>query len=435
MVTTAEKTASTTKRINIGVIGIGVGGLEILRSVVQQPDIVHLAAGCDVVPVTRERFKERFPDVKVYESAEDICKDPDVDAVYIASPNRFHAEHTITAARHGKHVMVEKPMAISLKETEQMVEECDKAGVHLVCAHTASFGLPYRTMRKIIDSGEIGAVRAIHLIAYTDWMLRPRTPDELDFAQGGGVPYRQGPHQIDTVRLLGGGMVKRVWGKVGQWMPERPMPGYYTAHFEFEDGTVATATHNGYGYFTLSEVNGPASGRSSIENLVRIRKEMQSGTRNEEADKQDLRIGGKIEAQQFADALRSDGGRGNFGRQIAREPGDRSGLNDTGDPGTIFVTCDHGDMRIGSQGVLVYDDDGVREVTGESNVHSRGEVHELYDAVVNGKPVYHSGRWGMATAEAIFAMVESSQTGKVVELSHQVPVHPEYDADLRVVPI
>ena len=307
--------------------------------------------------------------------------------------------------------------------------------MHLVRAHTASFGLPYRTMRKIIESGDLGAVRAIHLFAYTDWMLRPRTPDELDFAQGGGVPYRQGPHQIDTVRLLGGGMVKRVWGKVGQWMPERPMPGYYTAHFEFEDGAVATATHNGYGYFTLSDINGPAAGRSSIDNLVRVRKEMQSGTRNEEQDKQDLRIGGAIEARQFAEALQSDGGRGNFGRQVAREPGDRTGLNDTGDPGTIFVSCDRGDLRIGSHGVLVYDDNGVREVTGESNVHSRGEVHELYDAMINGKPVYHSGRWGMATAEAIFGMVESSQTGKVVELSHQVPVHPEYDADLRVVPI
>lgn len=435
MVTKEQSTSSPARRINIGVIGIGVGGLEILRSVVQQPDIVHLAAGCDTVPVTRERFQERFPDAKVYDSAEKLCQDPDIDAVYIASPNRFHAEHTITAARHGKHIMVEKPMAISLKETEQMVEECDKAGVNLVCAHTASYGMPYRTMRKVIQSGEIGAVRAIQLIAYTDWMLRPRTPDELDFSQGGGVPFRQGPHQLDTVRLLGGGMLKSVWAKVGQWMPERAIPGYYNAHFEFEDGTVASVTHNGYGYFNLSEINGPASGRSSIENTVRVRKEMRAGTRNEEAEKQDLRIGGVTEAEQFQNALRSGPGRGNFGRQVKREPGDRSGLSDTGDPGTIFVTCERGDMRVGPRGVFIYDDDGVREVTGVSSVHGRGEVHEMYEAVVNGKPVYHSGRWGMATAEAIFAMVESSERGEIIRLTHQVPVHPDYDADLQVTPL
>jgi phthalate 4,5-cis-dihydrodiol dehydrogenase len=422
-----------TKKINIGVIGVGVGGLEIIRTAVQSPDKINLVAGCDVVPITRDRFKERFPEANVYATAEEICADPNVDAVYIASPNRFHAEHTITAARAGKHVLVEKPMAISLRETEQMVDECEKAGVKLVCAHTASFGLPYRVMRKVIQSGELGELRAITLLAYTDWMLRPRTPDELDFAQGGGVPFRQGPHQLDSLRLLGGGMMTNVWAKVGQWMPERSIPGYYTANFGFDNGAFATATHNGYGYFTLSDINAPSEGRSSVESLVEVRKQMRDGTRDEDSDKQDLRIGGVIEAKQCEAAKIEGPSRGNFGRQIKREVGDRKGLNDTGDPGTIIVTCERGDMRIGSNGVLIYSDKGVREVTGVSDVDARGEIHEMYDAVINNKPVYHSGRWGMATAEAIFAMVESSQTGKVVDLTHQVQVHPEYDADLKVV--
>ena len=100
-------------------------------------------------------------------------------------------------------------------------------------------------------------------------MLRPRTADELDFGQGGGVPFRQGPHQLDTVRLLGGGMLKSVRATVGQWMPERPIPGYYNAHLEFEDGAIATIIHNGYGYFLLSDINGPASGRSTLKARVR----------------------------------------------------------------------------------------------------------------------------------------------------------------------
>ena len=82
--------------------------------------------------------------------------------------------------------------------------------------------------------------------------------------------------------------------------------------------------------------------------------------------------------------------------------------------------------------VWVYDGDGVHEAKGVSGVHSRGEIHEMYDAVLNGKPVYHSGRWGMGTAEAIFGMIESSQSGREVQLTHQVPVHPEYDSDLVV---
>jgi phthalate 4,5-cis-dihydrodiol dehydrogenase len=426
-------TGTGKKKINIGVIGVGVGGLEIIRTAVQSPDTINLVAGCDNVPLTRERFKERFPDANVYATAEEICRDPNVDAVYIASPNRFHAEHTITAARNGKHVLIEKPMAINLKETEQMVEECAKAGVKLVCAHTASFGLPYRIMRKVIESGELGDLKAITLLAYTDWMMRPRTPDELDFAQGGGVPFRQGPHQLDSLRLLGGGMMTQVWARVGWWMPERNIPGYYTATFDFANGAFATATHNGYGYFNLGDVNAPPAGRSSVEGLVEIRKEMREGTRDEDAAKQDLRIGGVTEVKQFEAAKTEGPSRGNFGRQVQREVGDRRGLNDTGDPGTIIVTCERGDMRIGANGVLIYGDNGVREVTGVSDVDARGEIHEMYEAVINNAPVYHSGEWGMATAEAIFGMVESSQTGNAVKLTHQVPVHPEYDSDLRVV--
>ena len=69
---------------------------------------------------------------------------------------------------------------------------------------------------------------------------RPRTPDELDVTQGGGIPYRQGPHQIDTVRLLGGGMLRSVRAQTGWWMKERTIPGYYSAFMEFESGLPAT---------------------------------------------------------------------------------------------------------------------------------------------------------------------------------------------------
>jgi phthalate 4,5-cis-dihydrodiol dehydrogenase len=208
---------------------------------------------------------------------------------------------------------------------------------------------------------------------------------------------------------------------------------YYNAYFEFEDGTVASIVHNGYGYFLLGDVNGPATGRSALETRVSIRKAMQSGTRDEASDKQDMRIGGPVESRQFQGAMYAVRTGGTGGRP-QREPGDVTGLNDTGDPGTLIVSCERGDMRVGPTGVLLYDGDGVREVKGISNVNARGEVHEMYNAVVNGRPVFHSGGWGMATAEAIFGMIESSKQGREIRLTHQVPVHPEYDADLEVAP-
>src|SRR6266550_7964293 len=95
-------------------------------------DTVEVVAGADVVPATLERFSERFLEAKTYDSAEALCRDPNVDAVWVSSPNRFHAEHTILAANHGKHVVVEKPMAISLEQAEEMVRAAEKNGVKLM---------------------------------------------------------------------------------------------------------------------------------------------------------------------------------------------------------------------------------------------------------------------------------------------------------------
>ena len=240
------------RRLRLGVVGIGVGASEILPQMEAMPDI-QLVAAADINRRVLNTFQHRYG-AKTYDSIEKLCADPNVEAVWISTPNRFHAPHTIIAVEHGKHVVVEKPMAISLTEAEKMIEAAEKNKVKLLCGHTQSYGPHIRTMRKIIRSGELGGLCALHVWAYTDWMLRPRTAEELDINQGGGVPYRQGPHQIDTLRLLGGGMVRSVRGTVGQWFTGRPIPGYYSAFMEFEDGTPATLMHNGYGYFLASEL-------------------------------------------------------------------------------------------------------------------------------------------------------------------------------------
>ena len=282
------------KQLKLGIAGIGVGATEILPAMESMPEL-DLYAGADVVPETRARFRERFPGTKTYDSVADLCADPEVEAIWVATPNRLHAEHAILAAEHGKHVVVEKPMALSIEQAERMLEAAGKHGVKLLAGHTQSFSMPIRAMRKMIVSGQLGRLRAIHIWAYSDWMLRPRTADELDPAQGGGVPYRQVPHQADSVRLIGGGKLRSVRAMTGQWMPERPIPGYYSAYLEFEDGTPASIMHNGYGYFMGNELVpwGESKQEYSLEQRVDIRKALVAGTRNETQDKQDMRLGGR----------------------------------------------------------------------------------------------------------------------------------------------
>jgi phthalate 4,5-cis-dihydrodiol dehydrogenase len=107
----------------------------------------------------------------------------------------MHAEHVIAAARGGKHILVEKPIAITLDECRRMIAAAQEAGVHLVVGHSHSFNAPYLRTREIIESGTLGRLGMITAINFTDFMYRPRRPEELSTEQGGGVVFSQGAHQ------------------------------------------------------------------------------------------------------------------------------------------------------------------------------------------------------------------------------------------------
>ncbi|HWO42544.1 MAG TPA: Gfo/Idh/MocA family oxidoreductase [Candidatus Eisenbacteria bacterium] len=399
--------AAANRKLKLGIAGLGVGASEILPQMEATPEI-ELTAAADINPRVLATFRARYGG-KTYDSVEKLCDDPDVEAVWIATPNRFHAAHTIAAATRGKHVVVEKPMALSLAEAERMIEAADKHNVKLLCGHTQSYGPHIRTMRRIVQSGQLGKLCAMHVWAYTDWMLRPRTAEELDIGQGGGVPYRQGPHQVDTLRLLGGGMVRSVRGAVGQWFPGRPIPGYYSAYLEFEDGTPATLMHNGYGYFLASELVpwGKPSSRYTAEERNAIRKSLLDGTRDEEAAKDAMRIGGASERAIFGDRARP-----------------RPWVPN--DLGMLIVSCERGDMRQSEFGLYVYSDEGTKDVPlVDAGPSRRGELEELYNAVALGRPVRHTGRWGMATLEVCLAIMQSAREKRELLLSHQVPAPEE----------
>lgn len=413
-------TQTVPKTLRMSMVGIGVGGAEILPAMESTPGI-ELYAGADINPITRQRFQERYPESKVYDSIESLCADPDVDAVWVSTPNRFHAPHTIYALEHGKHVVVEKPIALSLADTDAMNNAAAKSGKLLMAGHTQSYSLPIRSMRKIVHSGKIGQLYNMQALAYTDWMLRPRSDEELDPNQGGGVPWRQTPHQVDSVRLIGGGLVRTVRGStatVGGW---RPISGFYSAFMEFEGGAACHVLHNGYGYFLASELmSGADSGsRYTPEERGGLRKAMKAGSRDEEADKQAMRIGGEANAR-------------TFGIRPERRPWN------PGDLGVVIVNTEHGAIRHSPFGVYVYDDDGQHDVElSEGSAAAgvagrRGELEEFHEAIVGGKTLFHDGRWGAATLEVALAIMQSAREHKDIQLNRQIAVPDWYDEDLKV---
>ena len=139
---------------------------------------------------------------------DDLLGDPEVDAVYVSSPVDLHCEHVLAAAAAGKHVLCEKPMALSVDECRRMIDACAAAGVHLeVCFVLRGWPI-YQQVRRLIREGRLGHLVELraHLAKWT-----PRTPGEwrLDPSRsGGGAFIDVGSHYLDLFRYLAGDLAR-----------------------------------------------------------------------------------------------------------------------------------------------------------------------------------------------------------------------------------
>jgi phthalate 4,5-cis-dihydrodiol dehydrogenase len=404
------------RRLKVGVAGLGVGAVHILRHLESAP-FIELYAGADSDVRARERFEAVFPEARSFDSVERLAADPEVEAVWVATPSHLHARHVVLLANAGKHVAVQKPMALTLDEAAAMIAAAERNDVQLLAGNSQSFATPVRAMRQVVRSGELGKLCAINVFAYHDWMLKAHKPEDLDPRAGGGVVYRAAPHQIDTIRLIGGGLLKTVRGTQGQWMPQRGAAGYCVAYTEFADGTPAVMIQNAYGYFVADEMMpwAPAADAAFAWANERARargaqrRAVRDGTRDEAADYQRRSLGG---------ALDSGLGRPWSGREWAT------------DLGIVLISCERGEMRHSPSGLYIYSDDGIREAGLSIGSPWVAEIREMYEGIVQRGKVFHSGRWGMATLEVALAIMESATTHRQVELRHQVELDPDYDAAL-----
>ncbi|MGH7003706.1 MAG: Gfo/Idh/MocA family protein, partial [Alphaproteobacteria bacterium] len=231
--------------LRFGVAGLSRGFMLMLPTLALHPR-ARLVAAADPRPEAQARFAADFGG-RAYDSVEALCRDPEIDVVYVASPHQFHETHTVAAASAGKHVLLEKPMALSLESCRRMIAAARAAGTHLIVGPSHSFDAPIALTRKLIASRAYGRVRMITALNYTDFLYRPRRPEELETAKGGGVMFSQAVHQVDIVRLLAGGVGVSVRAHTAAWDPARPAEGAYTALLHFAGGATAALTYSGYG--------------------------------------------------------------------------------------------------------------------------------------------------------------------------------------------
>jgi phthalate 4,5-cis-dihydrodiol dehydrogenase len=392
----------TERRLRLGVAGLGRGFMLMLPTLVRHPRL-ELVAAADPRETARAQFAADFG-AHTYATVAELCADDNVEAVYVATPHQFHVDHVTEAARAGKHVLVEKPMALNLADCRTMIETARRAGVWMVVGHSHSFDRPYLRAREIIEEGRFGAVRMISAMNFTDFLYRPRRREELDTAQGGGVVWSQAAHQVDIVRLLGGGRVRSVRAATGRWDPARPTEGAYSVFLTFEDGAFATMTYSGYAHFDTDEFCGwigelGQSREGRVYGEARAKLSTVQSQEEEAALKNARTYGVGVPAS----------------LQTRPAPHNHFGL--------VVASCERCDLRPMPSGVMIYSDESeTLESLPPASVPRVEVIDELFDAVTTGRPPIHSGEWGLATSEVCIAILRSAAEGRELTMSKQVAV-------------
>ena len=374
----------------LGVIGLGLAGQAFLPAIDSHPEFT-LAAVCDPRADACQEFGNPRG-ARVFSDVGAMIANGGLDAVYIGTPTELHIEHVMQALDAGLHVLVEKPMAASVADCVRIADKARGCNCALVVGHSHSHDLPIRSMRDVIASGRIGAPRIINTSCYTDWVYRPRRPEELDPALGGGVTFRQGAHQFDILCVLAGAPAVSLRASTFDFDPARPTIGAHVVMLTFANGVVGTAVYNGYGYFHGAELIGDVGewGQPFDPAKAMRRKPLAVSADNELAQKQARARGAIAEAPPFQPHF-----------------------------GLTLVSCTGGDLRQSPRGLYLYSVDGKEELLLPNDRSPRELVLDEFADAIAGKPVFHNADHGLAVTEICDAVLLSSVEGREITLVHQ----------------
>lgn len=385
--------------IRLGVAGLGRAFVLTLPSLKADPRIAISACAAPRQD-SRDAFTRDFGG-RSYETVEALCADPAIEAIYVATPHQLHRAHAEAALTAGKHVLVDKPLCVSLDDALAIADAAERAGRHVIVGPSHSFDLPVLKALEMIESGSFGQVRMIHALNFTDFLYRPRRPEELVTEEGGGVVFSQGVHQVDIVRLLAGGMTETVRASTGIWDRERPTECAYAAHLTFAGGAFASLTYSGFAHFDSNEFCGWTGelGHPTDPDSYGAARRALKGVPDAQAEAR-LKSG------------RTFGAAGDLPRATENEHF-----------GPVIVSCDKADLRLTPAGVWVYghqDRDFIPVPVG--TVPRRGVIDALWAAVRRDAAATQDARWGAASLEVCHGILTSARENREVAFEHQVPV-------------
>jgi len=204
----------------------------------------ELVAVMEVNMELAEKIRAKYNAKRAYDNVDDLLNDKEVEAVYIASPVIFHKEQAIKAAKAKKHILIEKPVALTSKEAEEVLEVCKNEGVLIAVGLMMRYHAYHQKMKEIIDSGKLGKIVSCRG-QFTCWY--PDIPGawrQQKSTSGGGALMDMGVHAIDLIQYITGGKAKKVAGLIGTQTFNYEVEDSASVIFELDNGAYCYVDAN-----------------------------------------------------------------------------------------------------------------------------------------------------------------------------------------------
>jgi phthalate 4,5-cis-dihydrodiol dehydrogenase len=230
--------------LGVGIIGAGHFGAQHAEAIAEL-DNVRLVASSRTNETALNEFVRKYGG-RAYTDYGYLLADNDVDAVMIATPHHLHTDIAILAAKAGKHILLEKPMAPTLDECDQIIQATNEFGVKLMVGHTNHFAPHYQKAKEIVDSGELGEIVLGNSTVSKFWMESNRRDWHLDRDTAGGMWLTVGIHCLDRLTWLIDSSIQSVCAQFDTRFHDQKADDIGLIFLRYANGAMGTVTSIGY---------------------------------------------------------------------------------------------------------------------------------------------------------------------------------------------
>ena len=235
----------TTQKLKVGIIGLG-GIARKHCSAIETLDNVKVVAVADLLEENRNKYMGEYDIPKGYASHTELLQDDEVDAVAVTLGHQLHHRLTVDACNAGKHVLVEKPMAINLEQCDNMIAAADANNVKLMVGYTQHYYGTSLKAKEILDSGELGAPITAICYMSKNWNYKGRRPQYRSRYHGGGMWLTNGTHVVDRLTWIMASQAQSVSASIGTRAHYQAADDSATAFIRYKNGLAGVAVAVGY---------------------------------------------------------------------------------------------------------------------------------------------------------------------------------------------